>query len=346
VERPLTGPGGQLDTNGNLRAPIAATPARLRARPAGPKNGKIAFVDRTNALEVINPNGSALRRLARCPVAITSCVIGGYAWSPNGKQLAFLRGHAGGAITANDLSLYVINADGTGTRRLAHCGNCDQWSPVAWSPDGSSIVFAGDDGLHLISASTGTQVHLTHSGTDVDPAWSPNGSTIAFVRGDSLYAIRSDGSAIAELAPADAIRHPAWAPDETKIAFDGHDQIYVVGAHGSQLKLLRGGSLGSGPGTPSWSPDGEHILFFNTPGTPGAFTAEVWVMRPDGSDQRRLYHSRCCVGEWYAPIWSPNGKSIAFSGDSAGGIFLMNANGSHRRRLSQSATEIAWQSIP
>jgi hypothetical protein len=26
VERPLTGPGGQLDANGNIRAPIAATP--------------------------------------------------------------------------------------------------------------------------------------------------------------------------------------------------------------------------------------------------------------------------------------------------------------------------------
>src|SRR5947209_145364 len=113
-------------------------PARYERKPPGadcgdagsstrqtgrPKNGKIAFVDRTNDLEVINPNGSALRRLARCPVA----------------------------ITANNLSLYVINADVTGTRRLAHCGNCDQWSPVAWSPDGSSIVFAGDDGLHLIS---------------------------------------------------------------------------------------------------------------------------------------------------------------------------------------------------
>jgi hypothetical protein len=28
VERPLTGPGGQLDANGNLRGPIAAPPAR------------------------------------------------------------------------------------------------------------------------------------------------------------------------------------------------------------------------------------------------------------------------------------------------------------------------------
>jgi len=56
--------------------------------------------------------------------------------------------------------------------------------------------------------------------------------------------------------------------------------------------------------------------------------------------------SPCCVGEWYPPIWSANGKSIAVSADSAGGIFLMDRNGNHRRKLSEAATEIAWQTIP
>jgi hypothetical protein len=32
VERPLTGVGGQLDANGNLRAPLAATPSLRRSR--------------------------------------------------------------------------------------------------------------------------------------------------------------------------------------------------------------------------------------------------------------------------------------------------------------------------
>jgi Tol biopolymer transport system component len=348
VERPLTGPDGQLDANGNIRPSVPALAAPLRADTVRPKNGKIAFVDRTNTLVVTKANGSGRRRLARCPTTITNCVIAGYAWSPNGKQLAFLRGHSESAFTDGNLSLYVVNSHGTGTRRLAHCGNCNRWSRLAWSPDNLSIVFAGEDGLHLISLVGGGQRRLTDTRSDVDPAWSPSGARIAFARGNTLYAIKPDGSGITELATVGGqVDHPGWAPDGTRIAFDGRDQIYVVRADGSQLKLLRSGSAGSGPGTPSWSSDGHHILFFNTPGRPAAFTAEVWVMKPDGSNPRRLYHSPCCVGDWSPPIWSPNDKSIAFSADSAGGIFVMDANGNHRRRLSRSVTEeIAWQSIP
>jgi Tol biopolymer transport system component len=353
VERPLTGPGGQLDANGNIRPPVLAVAVPPRAEAVRPKNGKIAFVDRTNALVAVNANGSRLRRLVRCPAAITDCGIGGYAWSPNGKQLAFMRGRLG--IVVSDLSLYVINADGSGMRRLAHCVRCgpgtDRDSRVAWSPNGASIAFAGEDGLHLVGLSSGTQVLLTDSPGDVDPAWSPSGSKIAFGRGGSLYSIKSDGSGINELATVGGqVGHPAWAPDGTKIALDnlaaGPDGIYVVGADGSQLKLLRSGSRGSGPGTPSWSRDGRRILFFNTPGTPGAFRAEIWTMNPDGSNQRRLYRSARGVGEWYPPIWSPNGRWIAFSADSAGGVFVMDANGKHRRSLFRRPSEIAWQSAP
>jgi Tol biopolymer transport system component len=349
VERPLTGRGGQLDANGNLRTPLAVLPSGRQAAAAAPRNGKIAFVDRTETLDVVNPNGAGRRRLVHCPVAITICEITGYAWAPNGKRLAFLRGHAGSADTVSDLSLYVINADGTGMRRLVHCGRCGG-SRVAWSPDGSGIVFATADGLRLIGVSSGTQLRLTDS-ADADPAWSPSGSTIAFARGGSIYTIKPDATGLTELASLPGwVDHPAWAPDGTRIVFDelsaGSDGIYVVNVDGSQLTLLRAGSEASGPGTPSWSPNGHQILFFNTPRLLTGFTAEVWVMKPDGSDARRLYHSRCCVGVWNPPIWSPDGKSIAFSADSAGGIFLIRTNGRHRRRLSRRASEIAWQSIP
>jgi hypothetical protein len=66
VERPLTGPGGQLDANGNIRQPVPAMAAPLRAEAVRARNGKIVFVDRTNSLVVVNANGSGRRPLARC----------------------------------------------------------------------------------------------------------------------------------------------------------------------------------------------------------------------------------------------------------------------------------------
>jgi Tol biopolymer transport system component len=69
-------------------------------------------------------------------------------------------------------------------------------------------------------------------------------------------------------------------------------------------------------------------------------------MKPDGGDPRRLYGSPCCVGLWSPPIWSPDGKLIAFSADSAGGISVMGADGKQRHQLSEVPTEVAWQPPP
>jgi Tol biopolymer transport system component len=77
------------------------------------------------------------------------------------------------------------------------------------------------------------------------------------------------------------------------------------------------------------------------------FTAEVWTINANGSDRRRLTRSACCVEVWAAPIWSPDGKQIAFAANSAGGTFVINANGSGLRQLSTAdAYAISWQGDP
>jgi len=54
-------------------------------------------------------------------------------WSPDGRQIVFETRRHGRA------QLYVINADGTGERRLTRSLGDD--THPAWSPDGSTIVF-------------------------------------------------------------------------------------------------------------------------------------------------------------------------------------------------------------
>jgi TolB protein len=335
---------------------------RRRAQGSGSPRTALAVEDR-KSLNVTNPDrlfavngdGSGMRTLARCQGTSGDCYFGAYSWSPDGMHLAFLSGHVGGALTASNLFLFVVNSDGTGLRRLARCGSCDTSQNLSWAPDSRRIAFAtGADGsapnLIIVNAVTGAERRLPAPG--VNPVWSPTGTRIAFGYGAGLFSIKADGSGIAQLALVDSVANPSWSPDGTMITFDAANGIYVVAADGSHLRLLFSSPPDGGPGYPSWSPDGNQILFLDTPRGATGFAAEVWTMKPDGSGRRSLYRSPCC-GLWSPPIWSPDGKAIAvgMSANTAGGItrngiVVMDAQGHHQRRVLGNPEAIAWQPIP
>jgi Tol biopolymer transport system component len=69
-------------------------------------------------------------------------------------------------------------------------------------------------------------------------------------------------------------------------------------------------------------------------------------MRPDGSNRRRLYNAGCCVGLWYPPVWSPDGRWISFAGATeSDGVVVMDAAGGHRRQLLDLPSAVAWQPL-
>jgi Tol biopolymer transport system component len=283
-------------------------------------------------------------------------------------MLRRMRGESG--LLRSTFSLYLRDAEGS-VRRLVGCGSCGRYfgGRLSWSPDGSRIAFSRDSGprgtqsLWAVDTAGGTLRRLTEcqSCADVSPDWAPSGRLIVFSRfaggGSSLYTVRADGSHLTKVTNSaanpqwspgsEAAANPQWSPDGRKIAFSGSDKIFIVDADGSDQRLLLDGTAGSGPGVPSWSPDGTKLAFFNTPGGPGQFMAEVWTMTADGSEKRRLYHSACCVGSWSRPVWSPDGRKIAFAADSADGSFVVAADGTGLRRLSTaSANGISWQRLP
>ena len=131
------------------------------------------------------------------------------------------------------------------------------------------------------------------------------------------------------------------ASGASKIAFirepaGGYDGVlWVMNPDGSGQREL-------GPAFPEmdWSPDGREIAF--TTWGERHQQSSIHVTKADGSGRQEL-----TSGFGNGPAWSPDGRKIAFvNGRDGAGIFVMNADGSERRRLTRAGVylpaKLAW----
>jgi Tol biopolymer transport system component len=188
------------------------------------------------------------------------------AWSPDGRSIAFASKRSG------TFDIYVMNADGTGTRRVTS-GPEDDGHPT-WSPDGGRIAFdRGASGDLYVMSSDGSGVHpiADDPAPENEPAWSPDGRWIAYVRRTpgtevrELWLVRADGSEQQRLTSLRASSlSPTWSPDGTRIAFASNavETLYDIFTLTLGKKDARRLTL-TGPDAfePAWSPDGSTIAF-------------------------------------------------------------------------------------
>ncbi|HEX9641436.1 MAG TPA: hypothetical protein VGB13_08990 [Candidatus Krumholzibacteria bacterium] len=290
-----------MDADGGGPRNLTQHPAK-DVRPAwSPDGRRIAFVSRRDGnyeVYVMNADGSGKRNLTRDRARDVFPT-----WSPDGRRIAFLRARLYsnrvrglGVNRFHGYHLYVMNADGSGLRRLTQ--NFTGKYQLVWSPDGRTIYFGND----LVNADGSGARRLPY--IPLTAVWSPDGRQIAFVhtlRGPPLqqfgpryslnreiYVMNADGSGTRKLTHnAGYNAEPAWSPDGRRIAFkssrDGNSEIYVMNADGSGKRNLTRNAARDG--SPSWSPDGRRIAFVsNRDGR----RLEAHVMNADGSGQRSL----------------------------------------------------------
>lgn len=313
-----------LDTLRTFVAALAALAAAgvvvllmvvVPAEPAGAsfpgENGKIAFArfderSATSKIFTMNPDGTKVRR-----VSVRLADADAPTWSPDGKRIAFsgARTNPFGGPRAGNIDIYVVNADGSGLRRITRSRAWD--ITPAWSPDGGRIAFARgklpvpeDNGdIYTIRIDgTGLQQLTDNKALEQDPDWSPDGKTIAFDRftnaDDEIYAVAADGGNLRNLTRTPGTREnsPSWSPDGRKIAFNRGPDVLVMNAGGGRKKnLTRGAKSGF---SPVYSPDGKNISFVSS----RRGNLEISVMKSDGTRVKRLTRN---PSPDFGPDWQP-----------------------------------------
>jgi Tol biopolymer transport system component len=304
-------------------------------------NAPIAFVHGGGEIVVIRADGSDRHTLPRIRGRHD---LGGIAWSPDGRQLTFDASDFGLPHNPTYADLFVVNRDGSGRRQLTRTHE-DDLDPV-WSPNNRILAFDRyDDGYNAIWVIDVDGLHarrLTPGIRFGGPVWLPGGREIAFNDGaGDVYVMNADGSArhklVANMNGSQSGTPFALSPDGRSVALVADKGLLVMNTDGTSLRRVARPLPGE-PRDIVWSPDGKHIAFTAGDG----HDWEIYVAKADGSGRSQLTDNRRTQDQ--NPSWSPDSRAIVFERTTFPGrktypgkteIFVMNADGSSQRKLSQ-----------
>ncbi len=248
------------------------------------------------------------------------------AWSPDGRTIVFHDGRP------NRLGLYLVDSSGANLR-LLYAGDA---IGATWSPDNQSIAFSLSGTLYKIQANGTGATQLSLSSGSSRPAWSRDGRRIAFVRGTTYVLDLQSGAENDLLLAGD---YPSWHPNTVELVVQqtfrdavgvgGLYRFYALNPATLGLRLLVTFTSGEDCAFSSISPKGDAILYGLKPSDGNA---QVWKVSLSTSQHTRLTDDS---GDY--PAWSPDGNQIVYTRTQVGdgGLWIMNADGTGKRRLTR-----------
>ena len=257
--------------------------------------------------------------------------------------------------------IYVVNADGTGLRRLT------QGMDPSWSPDGTQVVFARWTepwGIYAINADGSNERLLFSSSVARSPVFSPDGSQIAFhfttegwhpawriwIDGFGWYYIERGYKQtewhLGVLNLADGRLHepycdnlsfsPTWTVDGERLVYDGEQGLMISEANGANNVPFTDNVHDH---FPVMSPDGSQVAIQHWQHDHW----EIFATGADGAGRWPLTSSSALLERRpnnVSPAWSPDGKHIAFLSDRSGEweFHVMDADGGNQRQILKDVT--------
>ncbi|MBV2364614.1 amidohydrolase family protein [Streptomonospora nanhaiensis] len=217
------------------------------------------------------------------------------------------------------------------------------------SPDGTRVAFRALGALWVMPIGKKPRAIVDDGYFNSDPDWHPDGTSLVY-SGDrsgapALWRYDLDSGETTRLTHLDGAQvTPRWSPDGERIAYqdqDGATWVYDVAANTTRQVLP---ALFQ-PGRPTWSRDGRVLALAAVRPRSRRFregTSQILTVDLETGTTRYIepapYRSLSTRGD-DGPVWSPDGRHMAFVMDSVLWTVEVDADGGFRTEPRQLTTE-------